>query len=290
MSIELGQPDVAGLSEALSAMRAWQDDAAPFQLHPGDLGWFCRFGAAATAAAVRTWSRDGRLLAVGLQDESDCLRVAIATHALQDDELARRLAADVADPDRGVLVAGKVSVEVPPGVVLHDVLSEQGWGFDEPWTPLRRDLTDAVPDSGLRIEVTASEPEQVAVRVAAQRGAFDGSTFTEERWHAMAAGPAYADARCLVAFDDQDNAVAAATVWSAGPGRPGLIEPLGADRGHRGHGHGRAIVVACAAALRELGSSSVLVCTPSSNAGGVATYLSAGFQALPERLDRHREG
>jgi hypothetical protein len=38
------------------------------QLHPGDVGWFWRFGAEATAAAARTWSRDGRILAVGLLD------------------------------------------------------------------------------------------------------------------------------------------------------------------------------------------------------------------------------
>jgi hypothetical protein len=34
-----------------------------------------------------------------------------------------------------------------------------------------------------------------------QRASFDRSTFTDERWHAMAAGLPYADARCLVAYD-----------------------------------------------------------------------------------------
>jgi ribosomal protein S18 acetylase RimI-like enzyme len=123
-----------------------------------------------------------------------------------------------------------------------------------------------------------------------QRAAFDGSTFTDERWHAMAAGLPYADARCLVAYDDQGTAVAAVTVWSAGPGRPGLLEPMGVHREHRGHGFGRAICVAAASALQELGSSSALVCTPSSNAGGVATYRSAGFQERAEVRDRYRDG
>jgi ribosomal protein S18 acetylase RimI-like enzyme len=79
-------------------------------------------------------------------------------------------------------------------------------------------------------------------------------------------------------------------VWSAGPGRPGLIEPLGAHRDHRGRGHGRSITLACAAALRELGASSALVCTPSSNVGGVAAYVSAGFRRLPDSHDLHRAG
>ena len=54
-------------------------------------------------------------------------------------------------------------------------------------------------------------------------------------------GVAYADARCLLGFDADDNAVAAITVWSAGPGRPGLIEPMGVHNEHRGHGYATAI-------------------------------------------------
>lgn len=104
-----------------------------------------------------------------------------------------------------------------------------------------------------------------------------------------AAGSPYADARCLVAYDDQDHAVAAVTVWSAGPGKPGLLEPMGVHRELRGHGYGTAITIAAAAALQELGSSSALVYTPSSNVGAVATYKSADFQPLPEIRDQYRD-
>ena len=82
--------------------------------------------------------------------------------------------------------------------------------------------------------------------------------------------------------------MAAVTVWSAGPGRPGLVEPMGVHHDHRGKGFGTAITVAAAAALRELGSSSALVCTPSSNVGAVATYRAAGFDQLPEVHDQRR--
>ena len=126
-------------------------------------------------------------------------------------------------------------------------------------------------------------------RTAVQRAAFDRSTFTDERWHAMAAARPYADARCLVAYDDLGEAVAAVTVWSAGPGKPGLLEPMGVHREHRGRGYGTSITLAAAAALQEMGSSSAIVCTPSSNVGGVATYRAAGFQALPEVRDRYRD-
>lgn len=138
----------------------------------------------------------------------------------------------------------------------------------------------------MRIEVVG--PERAGVRAAVQRGAFDRSTFTEERWHAMAAGVPYTDARCLVAHDDRETAVAAATVWSAGPGRPGLLEPLGVHREHRGRDYGTAIAVAAATALRDLGSSIAVVCTQSSNIAALATYRSAGFDRLPELRDLHR--
>jgi ribosomal protein S18 acetylase RimI-like enzyme len=286
MAIVLGTPGVDGLGTAVDALREWQFDGAPMQLHPGDLGWFWRFGAEATAAAVRTWSRDGRILAVGLLDGPDLLRLTIAPDARRDAELARQLVEDVTAPDRGVVGEGKVNVEAPLGALVKDLLSEAGWPADEPWTPLRRDLAEPVQDPGVRIEVIG--PDRAHVRATVQRASFDTSTFTDERWHAMAAGLPYADARCLVAYDDHGDAVAAVTVWSSGPGKPGLLEPMGVHRQHRGRGHGRAITLAAAAALRELGSSSAIVCTPSANVGGVAAYRSAGFRQLPEVHDQYR--
>ncbi|MFB9237933.1 GNAT family N-acetyltransferase [Plantactinospora siamensis] len=287
MPIMLSEPGVVELGEVVRVLREWQYDGAPVQLHPGDLGWQWRFGAEAAAVALRTWSRDGRILALGTLD-SEVLRLAVDPEAEHDEELAGQLAADVNQPERGVLPAGSVSVEARSGALLKRMLFDVGWTDGEPWTPLRRALTEPVPDCGLRIEVTG--PAEAPVRCAVQRASFDNSTFTEERWRTMAAGPAYADARCLVAYDERDAAVAAATVWSAGPGRPGLLEPLGVHRDHRGRGHGRAITLAAAAAVREMGSSSATVCTPSANVGGVAAYRSAGFEQLPDVPDLHREG
>jgi hypothetical protein len=128
--------------------------------------------------------------------------------------------ADVTQPERGVLPDGEVYVEARFGELFRGLLFDDGWEADEPWTPLRRDLAEPVEDCGVRIELTG--PEGAHVRSAVQRASFEKSTFTDERWHAMAAGPPYLDAQCLVAYDDQDTAVAAATLWSAGPGKPGV--------------------------------------------------------------------
>lgn len=284
--IAMQQPGLGELIAAVGALREWQYDGAPMQLHPGDLGWHWRFGPEATAAAVRIWSQERQILAVGLVDSPGLVRLAIAPGAQHDEELAGQILADLSRPERGVLPHGQVVVEARCGDLVPAMLLDDGWEADEPWTPLSRELADPVPDCGVRIEVIG--PQRARVRAAVQRAAFDRSTFTDERWHMMAAGPAYADARCLVAYDEQANAVAAATVWSAGPGRPGLLEPVGVHREHRGHGYGTAISLAAAAALREMGSSTATVCTASSNVGAVATYRSAGFRQLPNVRDLRR--
>ncbi|WP_353951712.1 GNAT family N-acetyltransferase [Knoellia sp. S7-12] len=286
MAIVSGRPGVDELGDAVGALREWQREGAALQLHPGDLGWFWRFGAEATAAAVRTWSRDGDLLAVGLLDGSDLLRLGIAPEAQQDQELARQLVADATDPARGVLPEGEASVESPNGALIHDLLGAAGWALDDPWAILRRDLSGPVEDPELRVDVIA--PAQAGVWAAVQRSAFDNPHATDDRWHAMASGVPYLDGRSLVAHDGSGTAVAAVTVWSAGPGRPGIIEPMGVHRDHRGQGYGTSINIAAAAALRQLGSSSAMVATPSDNVGAVTTYASAGFEQQPERRDRRR--
>ncbi|WP_369267690.1 GNAT family N-acetyltransferase, partial [Streptomyces harbinensis] len=71
---------------------------------------------------------------------------------------------------------------------------------------------------------------------------------------------------------------------------PGLLEPMAVHRDHRRRGHGRAITLAAAAALRALGASSAFVCTPTANTAAVATYTAAGFRPLPVTRDSRRDG
>ncbi len=287
-------PGVGGLSEAAAALREWQVDRAPMQLHPGDLGFHWRDGADTTAAAVRVWSRGSRIVAVGLLDAAQLLRMAVAPDLQVDDELIQRILADIVEPERGVLDAGRAIVEARCGPLLSQALLDRGWQHDEAWTPLHRDLTDPVPAGGLRMETIGPDgaDEWQAVHWSAFRGTPMSDTdrrTARNRWLAMAASTPYSGARCLTAFDEHGNAVAVAGVWSAGRGRPGLLEPIGVHADHRGRGHGRAISLAAAAALREMGASSAIVCTPSANVGAVATYAAAGFERFPDARDLRRD-
>lgn len=286
MPVQLTQPEVDDLPRVIEALRQWQYEGAPMQLHPGDVGWFWRFGATEVSRAVRTWSDGKQILAAGLLDGPGLVRLTVAPHARRDKKLARQVVDDLTRPERGVLSAGRANVEAPSDAMVHELLAEEGWETDEPWTPLRRDLTAPVPDSGVRIEEVGYENAQT--RVDVQRASFDASSFTAARWNAMSMAPTYVDASCLLAFDDRGNAVAAVTVWSAGVGKPGLIEPMGVHRRYRGQRYGRAITLAAAAKLRQLGSSSAIVCTPSANIGAVAAYRSAGMDARTEIHDRYR--
>lgn len=285
MSIELFTPRRDDLAAVVSSLATWQYDGAPVQLHPGDIGWFHRYGAAACAAALRAWRREDETLALGLLDGDSLVRLAVAPHASEDGELARRMLSDLTESTR-ILPEGDVAVEARGARLLRQLLLERGWALDEAWTPLARDLSAPVASPDQRIVVTT--PESAEVRVAIQRSAFENSTFSVDAWREMSRGAAYAQARCLVAYDDRDRAVAAATVWSAGVGRPGLLEPLGVHRDARGRGYGRAICLGAAAALRELGASSATVCTPSANVAAIATYESAGFARRDDARDLRR--
>jgi GNAT superfamily N-acetyltransferase len=286
MATTLDAPGTTDLDEALGVLRSWQEEGTPLQLHPGDLGWKARAGADAATAAVRAWRRGGEIVALGMLDAPNLLRLAVAPNAMQDDEVARQVVADLADETRGVLPAGEAYLEIPTDTLVRGVVLAGGWEPGESWTPLRRSLAVPVEEPGLRIEIAG--PELAGVRTSVHRASFPKSTFTEDVWRTLASGPGYAGARCLVGYDDAGSPVAAATVWSAGEGRPGLLEPVGVHHERRGHGYGTAISLGAAQVLRELGSSSAIVCTPTANEAAVATYRSAGFVPEELRLDAAR--
>ena len=150
-------------------LREWQYDGAPVQLHPGDLGWYWRFGAEATAAAVRTWSRDGQSLAVGLLDGPGLLRLAIAPDAQHDEVLARQMVADVTQPERGVLPQGTVYIEARFGAAFQGLLLDDGWDADEPWTPLARDLARTI-ERIVTMATTATTLAPSATRLTSTAG------------------------------------------------------------------------------------------------------------------------
>lgn len=292
MRITVQTPTTDGLGSVVMTLASWQHDGMPVQLHPGDLGWQWRFGADVLADSLRVWSRDEEIVAVGFVDrdvpvnEVAVIRMALAPTVDQDEDVARVIVRDLEDSSAGVLRAGSVAVEARFGQAFRSLLDAHGWLPDEPWTPLHRDLAHEVEGCALRVETVG--PSHVEQRVAVQRAAFATSTFTVDRWHAMTNGFPYQQARCLVGYDNEGVAVAVVTVWSAGAGRPGLLEPMGVHRDHRGRGHGRSITLAAAAALREMGSSSAIVATPASNTGAVTTYAAAGFDAAPDVTDFRR--
>lgn len=295
MDIVLRTPHHSELGDLAETLAAWQVDDGQVQLHPGDLGWYSMRGAEATARALRTWSRGGRLVAVGLLDGPDLLRLALDPALRRDEQIARCLGADLVDHERGVLAAGNGVVEARGAAALHHCLLEAGWEPDEPWTPLRRDLSEPVPDT--LVTRTGAVVEEVdADRAGAWMevhwSAFRGTPFGEEDrrtvvawWSTMMSGPFAARGRTLALTDPAGRRVAVVGVWSAGPGRPGLIEPMGVHREHRGRGYGAAVCEAAASVLHSMSASSAVVCAESSNVGAVATYTAAGFTAGPEVAD-----
>lgn len=278
-------PGVESLRFIMEELASWPYDPDRASLHVGDLGWNHQFGAEWLAGSLRVWVEDDRLAAVGLLDEPDLLRLAVAPRARHDEDFVRRLADDLDAADSRVLPVGEVAVEARFEGPLRDLLLERGWQDDEAWTPLVRDLTDPVPEHHLRVvEVDA---HHLPDRLAVHHSAFDRTTFTQQRWQAMTEGPGYRQARSLVGYDVDDCAVAMVTVWAAGS-HPGELEPMGVHRNHQGRGHGRAICLAASTALQEMGASHAFVSTPSTNLGAIATYRAAGFEEKTQVHDLRR--
>lgn len=290
MTITLRTPDTTDLARLRTVLCDWQHDDLPLQLHPGDLGWSALRGDEAAARAIRVWTQGDDVAAIALLDGSQLLRLAFDPERVQDAGLAARIAADVDDPAASVLEAGEAVVEARGATALGSELQARGWQPDEPWTPLHRDLRAPIDVEGPRIR--AVEPAETEDWVRVHWSAFRGGAVPPERlatfvdgWMAVARSPLFGEARIL-ALDDGDGAtVAVAAVWSAGPGRPGLVEPMGVHEAHRGRGYGAQVTCAAAAALRDLGSSSAIVCAESSNRAAIATYVAAGFEPRAEVAD-----
>lgn len=274
-------PAPAELEDVLAALTAWQIEGGPLHLHPGDVGWHQLRGPDATAAALRLWERDGSPAAIGMLDGPDLLRLAVDPDLVEDTELARDMADDL--DGTVILPVGEASLEARSATALRALLQVRGWADGDRWVPLVRDLADPVADPGIAVEPVTDST--IAEYTAVHRAAFDSEGMTEARFAAMAAGLAHRSAFSLLGRDDTGAAVGIISVWSAGRGRPGLIEPLGVHPAHRGHGHGRSLCLAGASRLREVGAPSITVCTPRSLDGAVATSLSAGFRALPDAPD-----
>jgi GNAT superfamily N-acetyltransferase len=248
-----------------------------------------------TAEHLRLWARDGSTMAIGLLD-SGVLRLAITPDAVFDDDLANEIAADLDDPRSGVIPTGQSVIEARGAHALSRLLKEKGWADDEPWTPLTLSLEENRAPEGrsrradLRVESVATDAAEQWISVhwsAFKSVPLDADTRKRlaQRWEAMRTGPASALGHHLIGYDRDDRPVAITSVWTAGAGRPGLIEPLGVHRDHHGHGYGVAITDAGTRLLREAGASSAVVVAENSNSAALSTYLAAGFTPRPVVMD-----
>lgn len=283
-------PKASQVPDVAQELASWQREGHASQLHPGDLGWYSLRGLEATAQSLRLWHKDRRIVAMGLLDGPDLLRIGMNPYFIDDNELATQMAADLNSVARRIFTTETVSVEARSARRLGAVLLQTGWNAGELWTPLHRGLAEPVGQSALSIKVvdTKLAPAWMNVHLSA----FRHGSFTEEdlnsavqRWNTMSSSALYAQGQCLLGYDSHGVAVAAAGVWSAGPDAPGLLEPIGVHGDYRGLGYGKAITLAAAAALAQMGSSSAQVCTPSENISAVAAYAAAGFTAQPPVAD-----
>lgn len=289
MTLSFETPTCDQLVELAEELAQWQQIPWAGQLHPGDLGWHSSVGAERLAGDLRVWKNGTRPVALGMLDGPGLIRFAIAPDCTADESLAHAMAGDLENPS-GLFPDDPVNVvEARGATALQAELRRRGWAEDEEWTPLVLELAgeprwEQLEQSGLRIEIVGAE--EAAEWTAVHWSSFKGTPYTDEaregfvrRWSTLMTSPLADHAQSLIGYDSTGAAVAVTTVWSAGEGRPGLVEPMGVHRDHQGKGYGVAITQAGAQALHQTGASAAAVVAENSNPAALATYTAAGFTA-----------
>jgi ribosomal protein S18 acetylase RimI-like enzyme len=273
ITLERGGRALSGT--AIEALAGWAPRHGPVtSLHAGDIGWHLRLDDADLEGSIVV-ARDGSEVVAVAELDSDGLRPTIRPDRADD-----RAVADALGTLAQSLAKADFFCDTPPHTALRAFLVDRGWVLEEPWALLYRPLSADDADLGASLGHAVETEDDVRGRVDVQFHAFAHSTFTVARWRQMAAGPGYRRDLDLLRRDDDGVPVAGATSWTAGPGRVGILEPVGTHRDHVGRGHGPAVTLAAIGALARAGASGVTVQTPISNHGAVRAYQRAGLRLI----------
>lgn len=266
-----------GAAQLVEALCEWTPrDGYLTTVHAGDVGWLLRLDDADLSNGLVAVVDGAQTVAVGLLVGS-FFRPTIRPDRLQDCEVAMALVAVLDElPSHA-----DADTDATSQSAYRALLCAQGWQLDpDAWVLLHRPLSAADGAHSDELSAPLRSDVDIADRVRVQTGAFTSSTFTVARWRQMAAGPGFDPALEYLRRNADGVAVAAATGWSAGKGKVGILEPVGTDRAHAGHGHGKAVSMAVIAALARGGASAVTVFTPASNAAAVKTYERCGLRQV----------
>lgn len=280
--VRSGRNEAADLVAALSS---WAPEASyQTTLHAGDVGWHLRLDDTDLGDGLVAVVDGSEIVLVAIL-EGGSLRPTVKPGRSQDREIAEALVSIVDELPAEV----GADTDAASSSVFRALLVSRGWRVDpDAWVLLYRPLSAADGDFADALSAPLRSDADVAARVRVQTRAFARSTFTTARWRQMAAGPGFDPAFEYLRRDLDGAPVAAATGWSAGPGKVAILEPVGTDREHTGHGHGRAVSSAVIAALARAGASGVSVCTPASNAAALRTYERCGLRPVELLHALHR--
>lgn len=267
---------VEAIPELMAVMSAWQPTyGCASGLHPGDIGWNLAWPDEQSLPAIRLWrDADGRLRAVGIADGPGEWRLTTDPALAYHPALAATLAEEL--EERG---DGAVSIDLPAGpTLLAARLVADGFASGQTlWPLLFRAISGPLDPPG---DVSPIRPDEFAARAEVEHSAFGGALVDLERWGRMHSRPGCDAGLDLVARAPDGRVAAGATAWSAGPGRPGLLEPVATHADQQRQGYGRRVVEGACAALAARGASGVSVHTPAFNRGAIATYRAAGFRII----------
>lgn len=261
----------------------------PINGNPGNLDWW-RFSSWQSLSAAMLWEeRDGTLCGVAWPNPGEVeLFVDPRQRGLEDVMLDWAEAHQRAHPPP----AGR-----PHGLRLlaFDLDQDRGQrlrrrGYrptDEGYWWRTRSLTSPVLVPELPAGYTCRPvrlPDELAARAGLHALAFEPSDYDEETHRAVAAAPAYRPDLDLVVVAPDGALAACCLVWLDPVNQVAAVEPIATHPAHRRRGLARALLLAGAERVRQLGARLATVVNYLGDEPAARLYDSAGFCPV----DRHR--
>ena len=279
--------DVPRVHELLS--RRWAVDDPRTQMHIGDFYWALRTTTDGDPLSdTRVWPRaDGSLAAfawLDLPELGDAIVDPPADTSMLDETL------DWLEQQYRARARSQITVVVVDGDQLRtEALHLRGYkpgsgGNTRLWQHLDFELAAPTLPAGF-ILGHVETADDMTRRAFVEGSSFNYEGVTADSWRLLTQRlPRYRSDLDLIAVAPDGTGASACTCWCDAATSSGEFEAVGTSKPYQRRGLGRAVITEGLRRLHQLGATTAVVQTQTTNAPAIALYQSCGFEIVGEDL------
>lgn len=277
--------DVPHVHELLS--RRWAVDDPRAQMHIGDFYWALRTTSNGDPLSdTRIWLRpDGSIAAFAWLDPPE-LGDAIVDPAA--DPLMLDEALDWLEEEYRKQARTTITVVVVDGDQLRaESLARRGYkpgsgGNTRLWQRLGSEPHAPMATTGFTVGQVETK-DDMKRRAFVETSSFHYDGVTGDSWRLLTQRlPRYRPELDLIAVAQDGTGASACTCWYDEATRCGEFEAVGTSKAYQRRGLGRAVIIEGLRRLQQLGATTAVVQTQTTNAPAIALYQSCGFEIVGE--------